>query len=100
MEAVTVAVVTTGAKFDVAAEGVGRLAAAVFVAGVGRFAVSVVVTVVDGKATSAFIDKSIQKLFTSVRTARRARPSTLARYAIGRVFWMARTRGRSLLVSR
>jgi hypothetical protein len=34
--------------------------AAVLVVGAGRFAASVVVAVVDGKATSAFPDKSIQ----------------------------------------
>jgi hypothetical protein len=68
--------------------------------GVGRFAAAAIVAVVDGKATSGFPDKSNQKLFASVRTARSARPSTLARYAIGRVFWMAQTRGRSRFVSR
>ena len=49
------------------------------VAGVGRFATSVVVVVVDGNVTLAFPDKSTQKLFTSARVARRARPRTLAR---------------------
>jgi hypothetical protein len=47
-----------------------------------------VVVVVDGKETSGFPDKSIQRLFALVRVARRARPRTLVRYAIGRVFWM------------
>jgi hypothetical protein len=59
-----------------------------------------VVAVVDGKATSAFPDKSIQNRLGSVRAARRARPSTLARYGIGRVFWMVSRRGRNRFVSR
>ena len=52
------------------------------VAGVGRFAASVVVAAVDGKAISAFPDKSIQKLFASLRAARSARPSSLVRYGL------------------
>jgi hypothetical protein len=59
----------------------------VAVAGVGRFAAAAIAVVLDGKATSAFPDNSIQKLFTSVRTATSARLSTLARYVIGREFW-------------
>jgi hypothetical protein len=74
---------------------------AAVVAVVGRFAAATAVFVVlDGNATSTFSDKSIQKLFTSVRVARSARPSTLLRYAIGLVFWMASRRGRNRFVSR
>jgi hypothetical protein len=52
----------------------------------------VIVALADGKETSGFPDKIIQKLLTSVRADRRARPSTLARYVIGRVFgWHERT---------
>ena len=66
-----------------------------------RFGASVIVAVVGGKATSGFPDKSIQKLLiVLVQTARRARPSTLARQVSRRVCWMARTRGRILFVSR
>jgi hypothetical protein len=73
---------------------------AAVVAGVGRFIAAIVVDL-DGKATSAFPDKSIQNLFASVRVdRRRAKPSTLARYAMERGFWMVRRRGRSLFVSR
>jgi hypothetical protein len=72
----------------------------VVVAVVERFTAAVIVVVPDRKATSAFPDKSIQNLFASVRTARSAHPSTLARYAIGRVFWMATRRARSRFVSR
>jgi hypothetical protein len=86
--------VATAATFAVEA------AAAAACVGVGRLAAGGTVVIVDGKATSGFPDKSIQNLFASVRAARRARPSTLAWYAIGRAFWMARTRGRSLFVSR
>jgi hypothetical protein len=68
-------------------------------AGVGLVAAAAIVAVVDGKATSGFPDKSNQKRLGSVRTARRARPRTLARYVIGRVFWMARRRGRSRFVT-
>jgi 3-methyladenine DNA glycosylase/8-oxoguanine DNA glycosylase len=89
---VTAAVAATAAAFEVAL-------AAVTVAGVGRFAADVVLAI-NGEATSAFPDKSIQKLFASVRADRRALPKTLARYVIGRAFWMARMRGRSLFVSR
>mgnify|MGYP000172994726 CR=1 FL=1 len=67
---------------------------------VGRLAAIKIVAVLDGKATSGFPDKSIQKLFASLRVARRARPSTRVRYEVGRVIWMARTRGRSSFVSR
>jgi hypothetical protein len=76
--------------------------AAAVIAGVERFAATgtAIVVVLDGKATSAFPDKSIQKIFASVRDARRARPGTLARYTIGRVFWMASRRGRNRFVSR
>jgi hypothetical protein len=70
------------------------------VVGVGTLAAAAIVIAVDGKATSAFPDKSIQKELGSVRTARSAQPNTLARYGIGRVFWMARRRGRNLFVSR
>jgi ABC-type sugar transport system ATPase subunit len=57
-------------------------------------AAAAIVVVLDGKATSAFPDKSIQKLFGSVRAARSARPSTLARYGIARVFgWHERAAG-------
>jgi hypothetical protein len=76
--------------------------AAAVAAGVGRLAAGVVVAIVvlvDGKATSGFPDKSIQKRLGSLCTARKARPRTLARYVIGRVFWMARRRGRSRFVS-
>ena len=83
-------VAATAAAFEVPAA----------VADVGRLAATVIVVVVDGKAISAFPDKIIQKLFALLRAARRARPSTLARYSTGRVFWMARTRDRSLFVSR
>ena len=59
--------------------------------GTGRFAAGIVVAVVGGKVTSAFPDKSIQKLFALVREARRARPRSLVRYAIlGEFFgWQA-----------
>jgi hypothetical protein len=72
-----------------AAAAVGRLPVTVVVAaaaGVGRFAAAAIVVVLDGKATSVFRDKSIQKLFIWVRADRSARPRTLARYGIGRVF--------------
>jgi hypothetical protein len=68
--------------------------------GVGRVIASVVVVVANGKVTSAFPGKSIQKIFASVRAARSARPITLTRYGIGRVLWMERTRGRNRFVSR
>ncbi len=58
----------------------------VAVAGVGRLAAVTIVFVLDRKATSGFADKSIQTRFALVRDARRARPSTLARYGIERVF--------------
>jgi hypothetical protein len=49
-------------------------------AGVVRLVTTgVVVAVVDGNATSGFLDKSIQTLFTSVRADRRARPSSPVR---------------------
>jgi hypothetical protein len=70
------------------------------VAGVGRFTAGVVLEVVDGKATSAFPDIIIHTLSGSIRKATSVSPSTLARYVIGRVFWMARTRGRSQFVWR
>jgi hypothetical protein len=76
------------------------LAAEVAVAGVGMLAAAAIVVLLDGKATYAFPAKSIQKRFGSLRTARSARPSTLAQYAVGRVFWIARRRGRSRFVSR
>jgi hypothetical protein len=65
-----------------------------------RLTAAAVVAVVDGKAASVFPDKIIQGRFASVRAASSARPSTLARHAIGRAFWMAWTRGRSRFVSR
>jgi hypothetical protein len=110
---IVVVAVTAAATFVIAASvaDVGRLAAtsivvvavtaaatfviAAAVVDVGRLAATAIVAVLGGKATSAFPVKSIQKLFASLRTARRARPSTPARCGIGRVIWMARTRGRS-----
>ena len=87
---VTAEVMVTAAVFELALALLGSR----------RFVAAAIVAVVDGKATSAFPDKSIQKLFASLRAARRACPSTPVRYGIGRVVWMARTRGRSLFVAR
>jgi hypothetical protein len=78
----------------VAAVAAGRLAVALVVkaevaeakAGEGKFATASIVVLLDGKATSAFPDKNIQNIFALARVDRRARPSNLARYAIGRVF--------------
>jgi hypothetical protein len=104
--------VATGATFTVVAAvaDVGTFVAGVVVAVVDGKATSafpdksivagVVVAVVDGKATSEFPDKSIQQRLGSVRTAKRAGPSTLARYTSGRVFWMARTRDQCRFVAR
>jgi hypothetical protein len=97
VEAARVAVRTV--TVVVGATGV-TLEAEATVVGVGRFAAAAIVVVLVGKATSAFPDKSVQKLFTSVRVARRALPSTLVRYVIGRLFWMARRRGLSRFVTR
>jgi hypothetical protein len=47
--------------------------------GVVRLAAAAIVVVLDGKATSAFPDKSIQKLFAPLRADGSARPRTLAR---------------------
>jgi hypothetical protein len=90
--AVTAVVTATAAVFEVA----------VAVLGAGRFVrvAGVVVAVVDGKATSAFPNKNIQNRFGSIRAAKRACPSTLARYTNGHDFWMARTRSRNRFVSR
>jgi hypothetical protein len=97
VEPVRVAVTATAAVAATAA----ALEVAVAVAGVGRLTAGVVVAVaVNGKATSAFPDKNIQHRLASVRVATSARPRTLARYAIGRAFWMARTRDRYIFVSR
>jgi hypothetical protein len=58
-------------------------AAAVVGVDVGRFVAAAIVVVLKRKATSAFPDKSIQKLFGSVRADRSALPRTLTRYGIG-----------------
>jgi hypothetical protein len=58
-----------------------------------------IVVVLDGKSNFAFPDKSIQSHFVGAGADRVLFPA-LPRYGIGRVFRMARTRGRSLFVSR
>jgi hypothetical protein len=83
------------ASFAEAVTAAATFVIAAAVADVGRPAATSIVAVLERKATSAFPVKSIQKLFASLRTAGRARPSNPARCGIGRVFWMARTRGRS-----
>jgi hypothetical protein len=86
------AVVVKADILEVATAATFEVEVAAAIVGVsGRFAVAIVV-VPDENATSAFPDKSIQKRLGSVRTARSARPRTLARYGIGRVLCMARTR--------
>ncbi len=69
-------------------------------AGVGGFTAAATVVALVAKATSAFPDNSIQTPFASVRIDTSARPRSLARYAIGRDFWMASRRGRSRFVAR
>jgi uncharacterized Ntn-hydrolase superfamily protein len=52
----------------------------------GRFAAAAIVVVLDGKATSAFPDKSIQKLFASLRVDRSALPRNWHGMKLGETF--------------
>jgi hypothetical protein len=70
-------------------------------------AATAVVVVLDGKqirhspikSSKSNLQRTVSAAFASVQTDTSARPGTLLRWATGRTFWKARTRGRSRFIS-